>query len=121
MSPTERRLEMLAVLQARPGITAAALAERFAVSERTARRDDDEGPSCVLILGTDDLDWAAHYLVYLNLDFNVLAPNRAELESQLDLDQLGVALHRPAPTGPHEAVADVGVVRRRVAGGHVDH
>jgi predicted DNA-binding transcriptional regulator YafY len=39
MSPTERRLEILAVLQARPGITAAALAERFAVSERTARRD----------------------------------------------------------------------------------
>src|SRR5829696_6804720 len=110
----------------------------FAVSERTVRRDDDEEPSCVLSLGTDDLDWAARYLVYLNLDFDVLAPTelsmacrtsatgsvagtRAELESQLDLDQLGVALHRPAPTGPHEAVADVGVIRRRVAGGHVDH
>ena len=39
MSATERRLEVLAVLQARPGITATALAERFAVSERTARRD----------------------------------------------------------------------------------
>ena len=39
MSPTERRLEILAVLQAWPGITAPALAERFAVSERTARRD----------------------------------------------------------------------------------
>ena len=39
MSPTERRLEILAVLQAWPGITANALAERFAVSERTARRD----------------------------------------------------------------------------------
>ena len=39
MSATERRLELLAVLQARPGITATALAERFAVSERTARRD----------------------------------------------------------------------------------
>ena len=39
MSPTERRLEILAVLQAWPGITAIALAERFAVSERTARRD----------------------------------------------------------------------------------
>ena len=39
MSPTERRLALLAVLQARPGITATALAERFAVSERTARRD----------------------------------------------------------------------------------
>ena len=41
MSATERRLEVLAVLQARPGITATALAERFAVSERTARRDVD--------------------------------------------------------------------------------
>jgi predicted DNA-binding transcriptional regulator YafY len=39
MSATERRLELLAVLQARPGITATALAERFSVSERTARRD----------------------------------------------------------------------------------
>ena len=39
MTPTERRLEILAVLQAWPGITAVALAERLAVSERTARRD----------------------------------------------------------------------------------
>lgn len=39
MTPTERRLEVLAVLQARPGTTAPALAERLAVSERTARRD----------------------------------------------------------------------------------
>ena len=34
----------------------------------------DEGPSCVLTLATDDLDWAARYLVYLNVDFDVLAP-----------------------------------------------
>src|ERR687893_376566 len=39
MTPTERRLEILAVLQAKPGITAVALARRLAVSERTARRD----------------------------------------------------------------------------------
>src|SRR5215213_9959071 len=39
MTPTERRLEILAVLQVWPGITAIALAERLGVSERTARRD----------------------------------------------------------------------------------
>jgi predicted DNA-binding transcriptional regulator YafY len=39
MSPTERRLEILAALQAWPGITAPQLAERLSVSERTARRD----------------------------------------------------------------------------------
>lgn len=39
MTPTERRLEILAILQARPGVTAPALADRLAVSERTARRD----------------------------------------------------------------------------------
>jgi predicted DNA-binding transcriptional regulator YafY len=39
MTPTERRLEILAILQAWPGTTAVTLAERFGVSERTARRD----------------------------------------------------------------------------------
>ena len=39
MTPTERRLEILAVLQTWPGITAANLADRLVVSERTARRD----------------------------------------------------------------------------------
>jgi len=34
----------------------------------------DEGASCVLCLTTDDLDWAARYLVYLNIDFDVLDP-----------------------------------------------
>jgi predicted DNA-binding transcriptional regulator YafY len=34
----------------------------------------DEGPTCSLSLETDDLDWAARYLVYLNVDFDVLAP-----------------------------------------------
>ena len=28
----------------------------------------------MLTLATDDLDWAARYLVYLNVDFDVLAP-----------------------------------------------
>jgi predicted DNA-binding transcriptional regulator YafY len=41
----------------------------------------DEGPSCSLNLETDDLDWAARYLVYLNIDFDVLAP--AELVDAL--------------------------------------
>jgi predicted DNA-binding transcriptional regulator YafY len=41
----------------------------------------DEGSSCVLSLQTDDLDWAARYLVYLNVDFDVLSP--AELTSAL--------------------------------------
>jgi predicted DNA-binding transcriptional regulator YafY len=34
----------------------------------------DENTSCTLSLETDDLDWAARYLVYLNVDFDVLAP-----------------------------------------------
>ena len=39
MTPTERRLDILAAVQAWPGISAVALAERLGVSERTARRD----------------------------------------------------------------------------------
>jgi predicted DNA-binding transcriptional regulator YafY len=39
VTPTERRLDILAALQAWPGITADALAERLGVSERTACRD----------------------------------------------------------------------------------
>lgn len=39
MATTGRRLQLLAVLQATPGLTAAALAERFATTERTIRRD----------------------------------------------------------------------------------
>jgi predicted DNA-binding transcriptional regulator YafY len=35
---------------------------------------DDEGASCLLTLATDDLDWAARYLVYLNIDFDIVAP-----------------------------------------------
>jgi predicted DNA-binding transcriptional regulator YafY len=38
-SPTGRRLETLALLQAQPGITADRLAARLGVTERTARRD----------------------------------------------------------------------------------
>jgi predicted DNA-binding transcriptional regulator YafY len=34
----------------------------------------EEGAGCLLTLATDDLDWAARYLVYLNVDFDVLAP-----------------------------------------------
>jgi predicted DNA-binding transcriptional regulator YafY len=41
----------------------------------------DEEASCTLSLETDDLDWAARYLVYLNVDFDVLAP--AELATAL--------------------------------------
>ncbi len=39
MTPTGRRLETLALLQARPGISAARLAAHLGVTERTARRD----------------------------------------------------------------------------------
>src|SRR4051794_32745094 len=39
MTPTARRLEILAVLQAWPGVTAPQLGDRLSVSERTARRD----------------------------------------------------------------------------------
>lgn len=39
MSATSRRLEVLALLQAHPGISATRLASRLGVTERTARRD----------------------------------------------------------------------------------
>ena len=39
MSATSRRLEVLGLLQAHPGISATQLAARFGVTERTARRD----------------------------------------------------------------------------------
>ena len=47
----------------------------------TAGTIADEGGTCVLSLETDDLDWAARYLVYLNVDFEILAP--AELTTAL--------------------------------------
>jgi predicted DNA-binding transcriptional regulator YafY len=34
----------------------------------------DDGDECELHLGTDDLDWAARWLIYLNLDVDVLEP-----------------------------------------------
>jgi predicted DNA-binding transcriptional regulator YafY len=34
----------------------------------------DNGDECELHLGTDDLDWAARWLVYLNLDIDVIEP-----------------------------------------------
>lgn len=39
MGTTDRRLQLLAVLQASPGVSAPALAERFGTTERTIRRD----------------------------------------------------------------------------------
>jgi predicted DNA-binding transcriptional regulator YafY len=44
----------------------------------TVAGDDDE---CELRFGTDDLDWAARWLAYLNLDLDVLEP--AELTDRL--------------------------------------
>ena len=41
----------------------------------------DDGDSCVLAFGTDNLDWAARWLVYRNVDFDVLEP--AELTERL--------------------------------------
>jgi predicted DNA-binding transcriptional regulator YafY len=34
----------------------------------------DDGDECELHLGTDDLDWAARWLVHLNLDIDVIEP-----------------------------------------------
>lgn len=34
----------------------------------------DDGDECELHFGTDDLDWAARWLAYLNLDLDVIAP-----------------------------------------------
>lgn len=34
----------------------------------------DDGDDCILTLGTDDLDWAARWLIYQNFDFDVLEP-----------------------------------------------
>jgi predicted DNA-binding transcriptional regulator YafY len=34
----------------------------------------DDGDECELDFGTDDLDWAARWLVYLNLDIDVIEP-----------------------------------------------
>ena len=53
----------------------------------------DEGATCALSLETDDLDWAARYLVYLNVDFDVLAP--ADLTAALH--DLGSWLTRRHP------------------------
>lgn len=41
----------------------------------------DNGDSCILTVGTDDLDWAARWLTYRNIDFDVLDP--PELEDRL--------------------------------------
>ncbi|HKX14983.1 MAG TPA: WYL domain-containing protein [Propionibacteriaceae bacterium] len=35
----------------------------------------DDGDECQLHFGTDDLDWAARWLTYLNLDIDVIEPN----------------------------------------------
>ena len=42
---------------------------------------DEAEDCCLLTLGTDDLDWAARWLIYRNLDFDVLEP--AELTRRL--------------------------------------
>jgi predicted DNA-binding transcriptional regulator YafY len=34
----------------------------------------DVGDECELHFGTDDLDWAARWLAYLNLDLDVVEP-----------------------------------------------
>lgn len=38
------------------------------------RADPANQDGCLVSFGTDDLDWAARWLVYLNLDFDVLEP-----------------------------------------------
>jgi predicted DNA-binding transcriptional regulator YafY len=34
----------------------------------------EDGDACEVRFGTDDLDWAARWLAYLNLDFDVIEP-----------------------------------------------
>lgn len=34
----------------------------------------EDGDGCGLRMGTDDLDWAARWLVYLDLDLDVIEP-----------------------------------------------
>jgi predicted DNA-binding transcriptional regulator YafY len=41
----------------------------------------EDGGECELQFGTEDLDWAARWLGYLNLDFDVIEP--PELTEQL--------------------------------------
>ncbi len=41
----------------------------------------DDGDECELHFGTDDLDWAARWLTYLNLDLDVIEP--AQLADRL--------------------------------------
>jgi WYL domain len=36
----------------------------------------DDGEVCQLHFGTDDLDWAARWLAYLDLDLDVIEPAR---------------------------------------------
>lgn len=37
-------------------------------------RVEADGDECIMTLGTDDLDWAARWLVHTNLDVDVIAP-----------------------------------------------
>lgn len=43
-------------------------------SVATVIDDGDDGIECELHFGTDDLDWAARWLAYLNLDIDVIEP-----------------------------------------------
>lgn len=46
-----------------------------ALVDRTVARVEAEGPdACIITLTTDDLDWAARWIVYRNLDLDVLEP-----------------------------------------------
>ncbi|GAB7191845.1 YafY family protein [Kineococcus sp. NUM-3379] len=53
--------------------TSGDLARRL-VPATVGRVEDDGDDECVLTLGTDDLDWAARWLVQRNVDFDVLEP-----------------------------------------------
>jgi len=63
----------------------------------------DDGESCILTLGTDDLDWAARWLTYRNFDFDVLGP--PELEHRLHALGCWLAARyaerSPPDVGPH--------------------
>lgn len=64
----------------------------------------DDGDVCELRLGADDLDWAARWLVYLNLDADVLEP--PELQNRLRaLGGWLVERYPPGAAGPAEVSA----------------
>ncbi|MGI8939724.1 MAG: helix-turn-helix transcriptional regulator [Iamia sp.] len=60
----------------------------------------DDGDECIVTLGTDDLDWAARFLVSRNVDFDVLEPPELTERLQALGRWLTVRYPEPVPNGP---------------------